>query len=482
MTMIRHSRLRQFQDQASVSSQDLTLVRTLGSIQLVMLGIGAIVGAGIFVATGIVAAQNTGPAIVLSFLLATLACLSAALCYAEFAAMMPVSGSAYSYTHAAFGPLAAWMVGWCLLLEYMMAASTLAAGWSGYISSLLAGAGLTLPAQLTTAPLVPIDGRLSFGTPSINLPAILVTLAVTAVLIRGVRVSMTVNAILVTIKLSVLALFIVIGAFHIDAANWQPFLPDNTGTFGEYGWSGVLRGAAVIFYAYLGFDTVSTAAREARDPQRSVPRGIIGSLLLCTAIYILFALVLTGLAPYHLLGTPNPVATALDHAGEQLGTLKTLVSAGALIGLTSVLMVLLYGQSRILFAMGVDGIAPTFFARLDPNSQTPATGILVCGATAALIAGLLPLSVLGELISIGTLAAFLFVCAGVLVLRYREPEVHRPFRTPWPHVTCLSGVVVCGYLMISLPAGTWWRFAAWMTLGCMYYWLRRPRLAARVAS
>ncbi|HWK50127.1 MAG TPA: amino acid permease [Steroidobacter sp.] len=480
--MTRHSRLKQFQNEASASARDGALCRTLGSMQLTMLGVGAIVGAGIFVATGIVAAQNAGPAIVLSFLLATLACLSAALCYAEFAAMMPVSGSAYSYTHAAFGPLAAWLVGWCLLLEYMMAASTLAAGWSGYLASLLADAGLTLPMQLITAPLMIVDGRLSIARPSINLPAMLITLTVTAVLMRGVRVSMTVNAILVTIKLSVIGLFVAIGAWHVDAANWQPFLPENTGTFGEYGWSGVLRGAAVIFYAYLGFDTVSTAAREARNPQQSVPRGILGSLLLCTAIYILFALVLTGLAPYPLLGTANPVATALDHASGHLGALKVVISAGALIGLTSVLMVLLYGQSRILFAMGVDGIAPSLFARVDVKSQTPARGILVCGTLAAAIAGLLPISVLGELISIGTLAAFLFVCAGVLVLRYREPDAHRPFRTPWVHFTCLSGVIVCGYLIVSLPAGTWWRFIVWMAIGCAYYGLRRPQLAARAAS
>ena len=480
--MTQHSRLRQLQDQASSNPNDGALLRTLGSTQLVMLGIGAIVGAGIFVATGIVAAQHTGPAIVLSFLLATLACLSAALCYAEFAAMMPVSGSAYSYTHVAFGPLAAWAVGWCLLLEYMMAASTLAAGWSGYMSSLLASAGLSLPSQLTAPPLVMTAGRLSFDSASINLPAMLITALVTIVLMRGVRVSMTVNALLVTIKLGVIGLFIAIGAFHVDVQNWQPFLPDNTGTFGEYGWSGVLRGAAVIFYAYLGFDTVSTAAREARNPQRSVPLGILGSLILCTALYVLFAMVLTGLAPYQLLGTANPVGTALDHAGSHLGTLKVVISAGALIGLTSVLIVLLYGQSRILFAMATDGIAPAFFARIDPHSHAPSTGILVCGTAAALIAGLFPLAALGELISIGTLAAFLFVCAGVLILRYREPDVQRPFRTPWPHLTCLSGALVCGYLMVSLPAGTWLRFAAWMTLGLLYYGLRRRHLARRAAA
>ena len=448
-----------------------TLQRLLSAKQLIVLGIGAIVGAGIFVATGTVAAHNAGPAIVLSFLIAAAGCLCAALCYAEFAAMVPVSGSAYSYVYAAFGQGAAWLIGWCLILEYLMAAANVAVGWSAYFIALLRSLGVAINPAMSSSPLAAASHGLIATGAVCNVPAILLLTAVTAVLAGGVRMSARANAVLVVAKLLVITLFVICGSFYVHPANWHPFVPENTGRLGEFGGSGVVRGAAAIFYAYLGFDTVSTAARETRDAQRSMPLGIIGSLLLCTMIYIAFSLVLTGLAPYRVLGVPNPASVALDYAGPGLYFVKVAVEIGAVLGLTSVALVLLYGQSRILFAMAQDGVVPAAFGHIRTRTRAPFIAIVACGVLAALTAGLLPTEVLGELISIGTLTAFVFVCGGVLYLRITCPEVHRPFRTPCAPVVCVAGMVICGYLIAMLPPATWWRFLAWIAVGAAIFLL-----------
>lgn len=480
--MNSNSNLSAVRRQALESDGPQTLQRTLGTSQLVLLGVGAIIGAGIFVATGTVAANNAGPAIVISLVLAAAACMCAGLCYAEFAAMMPVAGSAYSYVYATFGREAGWMIGWCLMLEYLMSAAIVAVGWSGYFSTLLHSLGFTIPAAIASPPFVISPTGVAATGAVINAPAVLLLAGVTALLIKGVRLSVRMNATLVAIKLSIIALFIVFAAPHIDTSNWQPFVPPNRGQFGELGWSGVLRGAGIIFYAYLGFDMVSAAAREARNPQRSMPYAIVGALALSTLIYIAFTLVLTGLAPYYMLGVPNPVSAALDHAGTHLQALKLIVEIGAVVGLTSVVLVILFGQSRILYALARDGLIPAAFGRISASSGVPLTSVLTCGIVATLAAGLLPIEVLGELISIGTLTAFAFVCAAVLVLRITRPDIERPFRTPFAPLICTAGTVICIYLMSVLPGATWRRFAAWLLLGIAIYVFVGARAARRTGA
>jgi APA family basic amino acid/polyamine antiporter len=457
-----------------------TLKRTLSGGQLILLGIGAIIGVGIFVATGPIAAHHAGPAVVYSFVLAAAACLCAGLCYAEFAAMVPVSGSAYSYVYAAFGPIAGWMVGWCLMLEYLMGAATVAVAWSGYFTGLLHSFGIVTSPALASSPFgVSSVGELFLTGGLVNAPAVSLLVLLTALLACGGRVSVWMNALLVGIKLCVIGLFIVVGARYVHPANWHPFLPANTGEFGSFGWSGVFRGAGVAFYAYLGFDIVSTAARETRHPQRAMPIGIIGSLLVCTGVYIAFSLVLTGLAPYRLLAAPNPVSVALDHASPRLQLLKIAIEIGAVVGLTSSVLVTLYGLSRILYAMSQDGLVPRAFSRVGVGLSTPFAAVFACGSIATLAAGLLPIEVLGELISIGTLSAFAFVCSGVLFLRITRPELERPFKTPFAPLVCISGVLICAILALGLPATTWRRFLFWTALGAGIYMLYGRRHRAR---
>jgi APA family basic amino acid/polyamine antiporter len=447
-----------------------TLQRTVSSGQLLLFGVGAIVGSGIFVATGNVAAHNTGPAIVFSFALAAVACTCAGLCYAEFAALVPASGSAYTYVYAAFGRAAGWLVGWCLLLEYTTAAATVAVGWSGYCVSLLQSFGIVIsPRYASPLWVVSPAGTLTRGGELGNLPAAALLITLTLTLLRDIRFSVRINSVLVTAKLLVIALFVICGAHAVNPANWHPFLPDNTGTFGRFGWSGVLQGAAVIFYAYLGFDTVSTAARETRNPQTDMPIGIVGSLLLCTFVYIAFSLVLTGLAPYPLLAGANPASVALDHAASDLSVLKVVVEIGAVVGLTSVELALLFGLSRILYAMARDSLMPAWLGFVGARSRVPRGAITVAGITGAILSALFPLEVLGELISIGTLCAFVVVCCGVLFLRIRRPDVARPFRTPLPYLICPFGALVCLYLLSSLPGPTWTRFLAWTATGAVLY-------------
>lgn len=458
-----------------------TLQRSLGAAELIFLGIGAIVGAGVFVATGVVAAENAGPAIILSFILASATCLCAGLCYAEFAAMIPASGSAYSYVRAAFGPFAGWMIGWCLLLEYLMAAATVAVGWSGYFASLVRSFGVIIPWHWSAPPIGFTNGAFAMSGTMVNGPALGLLIALTWLISRGAQISARANVVLVVLKLSIIGLFVISAVWYVHPTNWWPLVPANTGQFGHFGWSGVVRGASVIFYAYLGFDTVSTAAREARDAQRSIPLGIIGSLVICTVIYIAFALVLTGIAPYTKLDVPNPISAALANAGHHMQVLEFAVNVGAVLGLTSVVLALLYGQSRILYAMSQDGLVPAALSRLSGDAKTPTVALLSGGIVAMIAAGLLPISLLGQLISIGTLCAFVFVCLAVLYLRIAEPQLHRPFRTPFAPVVCFAGVAVSLYLMAVLPRITWIEFLLWSLVGFTVYLTYGRRLSQRSA-
>ena len=429
------------------------LKQTLTAKDLTLLGVGGVIGAGIFVLTGIAAAKYAGPAIVLSFVLAGLACGLAALCYSELAAMIPVSGSAYSYAYATLGELMAWIIGWDLVLEYALASSAVAIGWAGYLISFLAALGIHLPAYLTTAYLAdPIAGF-------INLPAVLIILLLTGLLVLGIRLSAMFNFAMVLIKLVVIIVFIIAGAGHIQAENWADFNP--------FGVSGILTGAGVIFFAYIGFDAVSTAAQEAVNPQKDVPFGIIASLLICTVLYILVAGVLTGVISYQALNVAAPIALAVDHIG--MLWLSPIIKVGAIAGLTSVMLVLLMGQSRIFFAMAKDGLLPPVFAEVHPQFQTPHLSTLMVGMVVALLAGFMPIEKLGELVSIGTLFAFVLVCCGVLVLRVTHPELERHFKCPASPYVPVSGILVCLGLMAGLPFDTWVRLLVWLLIGFGIY-------------
>ena len=428
------------------------LHRVLSGLDLTFLGIGAVIGAGIFVLTGIAAATKAGPALTLSFALAGLACLFAALVYAEFASTVPVSGSAYTYSYVTLGELAAWIIGWDLILEYAVASAAVAIGWSGYFNRVLGGLGMALPEALTRTP---FDGGW------INLPAFAVILAVSALLAVGVRESSRFNNAIVVLKLGIIALFLITAIPKVDVAHWDPYFP--------FGWSGVVSGAGLIFFAYIGFDAVSTAAEEARDPQRDIPRGILGSLLICTLIYIVVAAVLTGVVFYTQLNVPDPVAAALAMIGAH--TAAGLISVGAIAGLSSVLLVLLYGQSRIFFAMSRDGLLPPVFSNVHPRFRTPFRVVIATGLLVSLVAGFMPIQQVAELVNVGTLAAFMLVSVAVMVLRYTRPDLHRPFRTPFVPWVPLLAIGFCGYLIASLDAVTLWRFVIWMALGLAIYFL-----------
>jgi APA family basic amino acid/polyamine antiporter len=465
-------------DQLRADAESGTLHRALGPLHLTALGVGAIVGAGIFVITGQAAAQYSGPAIVLSFVLSGLACALAGLCYAEFASMIPVAGSAYTYAYATLGELPAWIIGWDLVLEYSLGSAAVAVGWSGYVVSFLRDLGIQLPPQYTLAPgdsVTLADGSVVYGI--INVPAMLVVLAAAALLTFGIQESARVNAVVVVLKVAVVLVFIVAGAAWVRADNWRPFIPENTGEFGHFGWSGILRGAGVAFFAYIGFDAVSTAAQEARNPQRDMPIGILASLAVCTVLYILVALVLTGVVHYSQLNVADPIAVGIDATG--LGWLRPLVKLGAIAGLSSVILVLLLGQPRIFYSMSHDGLLPAVFSRVHPRLQTPVLTTVLTGVLVALAAGLLPIGVLSTLVSIGTLFAFIIVCLGVLVLRYTRPEVSRPFRTPWVPFVPVLGALVCLAQMMGLPWPTWERLLIWLGLGLIIYFAYGQRSAAR---
>ena len=472
------------------------LKRALGPVNLITLGIGAIIGAGIFVLTGAAAAQYAGPAIVLSFILAGIACAFAGLCYSEFASLIPIAGSAYTYGYATLGEIFAWIIGWDLILEYAFGAATVASGWSGYVNSLLQDWGIHIPPSLTATPgteLVLYHGRwerlatiqgtldkvgvapgsLPHITGTFNLVAFVAICLVTVILVIGIQESANFNSAVVIIKVSIVLVFIGIAAAFVTknpslaTTNWHPFIPPNTGQFGHYGWSGVARGAAVIFFAYIGFDAVSTAAQEAKQPKRDMPIGILGSLVICTILYILVSGLLTGVVSYKALNVPDPVAVGIDATGVRWGSL--LVKLGAIAGLGSVMLVMLLGQSRVFFSMSRDGLLPQWAGRVHPRFRTPYISSITVGIFVAIFASLIPIGILGELVSIGTLLAFVIVCAGVWVMRRKRPEIHRPFKTPWVPFTPIMGILVSGLMMVSLPGDTWLRLVIWLVIGMAVY-------------
>jgi len=498
----------------SESKETDGLKRTLTSLNLTTLGIGAIIGAGIFVLTGQAAAQYAGPGIVLSFVISGIACGFAGLCYAEFASMIPIAGSAYTYSYATLGEFLAWIIGWDLILEYLFAASTVAVGWSGYVVSFLKDLHIFIPPQYTGAvgsvmvnvpdmgwkPLndtfantlaasgVNVDS-LAHVTCVINLPAMFIVALLTTLLVIGIKESANFNNIMVITKVSVIIVFIAIGVMFVKTANWHPFIPANkvestpiafygsfwgwlkaySHEFGKFGISGVLRGAGVIFFAYIGFDAVSTAAQEAKNPQRDMPVGILGSLGISTILYILVAIVLTGIVSYTTLNVADPVAVGVDAMGKGMFWLRPIVKIAAIAGLSSVILVMLLGQPRIFYSMSKDGLLPPVFSKVHPKFKTPYVSTIITGTVAMIIAGILPISILGELVSIGTLLAFIIVCLSVMVLRKSKPDIERPFKTPWVPVVPILGASFCVLMMLSLPLDTWIRLIVWMAIGFAIY-------------
>lgn len=446
------------------------LKRTLGPISLIMLGIGCIVGAGLFSITGIAAAQHAGPAIVISFLIAALGCAFAGLCYSELASMIPISGSAYTYTYVAFGEFTAWLIGWTLILEYAIGAATVSISWSAYLVSLLKDFNIILPLDFIASPWHPallVDGTSDYGM--INLPALFIIMLCSFILMRGIKESALINTVIVVIKLSVVVVFIALGLQYINYQNYIPFIPENTGAFGDFGWSGIMRAAGIVFFAYIGFDSVSTASQETINPQRNMPIGILGSLIICTILYILFSGVMVGMVNYKNLNVAAPVALAVDQTPYLW--LNWLVKIAILAGFTSVILVLLLGQSRIFLSMANDGLLPKVFAEIHPIWRTPVKSNIVLMLFVGLFGAFAPLYVVGNMTSIGTLLAFAFVCGGVLVLRYTHPEYVRSFRVPWVPLIPILGVLMCLAMMVSLNMDTWMRLIIWSAIGVAIYFL-----------
>jgi basic amino acid/polyamine antiporter, APA family len=478
MNLFRRKTVADLQAEAAA---DNSLKRALGPLNLTLLGIGAVVGAGIFVLTGQAAAKYAGPAIVFSFILAGMACAFAGLCYAEFSAMIPISGSAYTYAYATLGEFVAWVIGWDLILEYLFAASTVAVGWSGYVVSFLKDLGIVIPTAFTGAPydhIAPADagwniwrlfteGWTHTGA-VLNVPAMLIVAVITILLVIGIKESAGFNNAIVVIKLGVICTFVAVGLAYVNHENWQPFIPAAMGP-GKYGWGGVLRGAGVIFFAYIGFDAVSTAAQEAKNPKRDMPIGILASLGICTILYIVVSLVLTGIVKYTELNVPDPIAVAINSLGQGVGWLRPIVKVGAIAGLSSVILVMMLGQPRIFYSMSKDGLLPPAFAAVHPRFRTPWLATVLTGGIAMVVAGLFPIGLLGELVSIGTLFAFALVCAGVFILRFTDPEIRRPFRTPAFWFVSPAGIFFCLWLMYGLPRDTWARLFVWMAIGFVIY-------------
>ena len=444
------------------------LRRSLGPWNLTALGIGCIIGTGIFVLTGTAASQNAGPALVLSMIISAVGCAFAGLCYAEFAAMVPVAGSAYTYAYATVGELFAWIIGWDLILEYALSVSTVAVGWSGYFVSLSRDLGITIPAALAAPP--------GAGPGVFNMPAAVIVVLVSALLIIGIKQSADTNTLLVSIKAAVLVVFVAAGAAYINRDNLTPFIPPNTGAFGQFGWSGVLRGAGVMFFAYIGFDAVSTAAQEAKNPSRDMPIGILSSLAICTVIYIAVAIVLLGIVPYHQLNVADPLAVGIDATG--LRWLSPVIKIAALFGLFSTMLVNLLAQTRIFYSMSRDGLLPKVFATVHQRFRTPHVSTVVTGAIIALVAGLTRIDVLGQLVSIGTLLAFVLVSIGIIILRKTMPDAPRPFRTPGVPYVPVIGALICLAQMVGLPVATWDRLLIWLSIGLIVYFLYSRRRSA----
>ena len=447
MDLFRRKSIDELQAAAAASG----MLKNLAAVDLLMLGIGAVIGTGIFVLTGVAAAKYAGPAVPLSFILSGLTCALAGLAYAEFASIVPASGSAYTYAYASLGEFIAFIVGWNLILEYTVTSSAVAVGWSGYVVGLFASAGLVLPHELVVAP---AEGGI------FNLPAVLITLFLSFLLVRGTKESVKLNRILVFVKLAAIFLFLVLAAPHVDATNWEPFLP--------FGYSGVVSGAAIVFFAYIGFDAVATTAEECRNAARDLPVGIIGSLFICTLLYAVVAAVLTGVVPYSLLDTAEPVAFALRHIGYNVGS--AIVAVGAICGITTVLLVLLYGQSRIFFAMSRDGMVPANVCKIHRRFHTPYRVTILGAIFVSVIAGVFPIGMIAEMANIGTLSAFLIASIGVMVLRKTEPDLKRNFKCPAVWLIAPLAVLSCGYLMANLPLATWHRFGFWILFGlCVYF-------------
>ncbi|WP_147652093.1 amino acid permease [Vulcaniibacterium gelatinicum] len=464
--MLQHLLATKHPHASHADAEALQLHRTLGPWALTALGIGAVIGGGIFVITGQAAADHAGPAIMLSFVLAAICCAFCALAYAEFASMVPVSGSAYTYTYATLGELAAWFIGWMLVLEYGVSASAVAVSWTGYFLSLLDHFGIHLPAALSSAPL---DSQLRPTGAIANLPAAALVFALTWVCYIGIRKSSAMNIAMVVLKTGLILLVIFAGWKYVDPGNWEPFIPANEGP-GKYGWDGVLRGAAMVFFAYIGFEAVSVAAQESRRPQRDLPIGMLLSLAICTVLYIAMAAVMTGLVPYTQLGTDEPVVTAVA-AHPELGWLRIVVEIGAMIGLASVVLVMIIGQPRIFMIMARDGLLPPVFTKIHPEYRTPHINTVITGIGIALLAALFPLDVLGELTSMGTLIAFAAVCVGVLILRRTQPDLPRPFRIPAAWFVCGAGVLSCLVLLSAMTLHNWMLMAVWTAGGFLIYFL-----------
>lgn len=449
-----------------------TLKKTLGAAGLVALGIGAIIGAGLFSITGMAAANHAGPAITISFVVAAVGCLFAGLCYAEFASMIPVAGSAYTYSYATMGEFIAWIIGWDLVLEYAVGAATVGISWSRYLVKFLEGFDIHLPEVLTAGP---------WNGGVINLPAVFIVVLMSLLLIKGTKESAFVNAIIVALKVAVVLVFIILGWKYINESNYNPYIPDNTGKFGDFGFSGIIRAAAIVFFAYIGFDAVSTAAQEAKNPKKDMPIGILGSLLICTVLYILFAHVMTGVTSYTTFAGKDgiaPVAVAIEHMGKPDANgviqpdypwLNRAIVVAILAGYASVILVMLMGQSRVFFSMSKDGLIPKVFSSVNPKTQTPAKSNLLFMVFVSAFAAFIPPDIVGEMTSIGTLFAFILVCAGILVMRKTMPEIPRAFKTPFVPVVPILGIAVCLFMMVFLPMDTWIRLIVWMLIGLDIY-------------
>ena len=488
------------QAEASVENEH-TLKRSLGALNLTLLGIGAIIGAGIFVLTGSAAAQYAGPSVVYSFIIAGFGCLFAGLCYAEFAAMIPVAGSAYTYAYATMGELMAWIIGWDLMLEYLFGAATVAVGWSGYFIAFLNKLGIHMPVQFAEAPfavvgthtLVPAQFCVDPATGQkvldaagkvmdvakcaapysivqgvMNLPAVMLLVLVSTLLVIGIKESTRFNNVIVVVKLTIVLLVIGFGFKYIDTANWHPFVPPNTGEFGAFGWSGVLRASGVVFFAYIGFDAVSTAAGEAKNPQKDMPVGMLASLAICTVLYIAMALTITGMVSYKDLNVPHPIDVAVSRY-PALAWLAYFVDIGAIAGLASVVLVMLFGQTRVFYSMARDGLLPKMFGEVHPKFRTPHITTIICGLLSISVAGILPVGLLGELVSIGTLLAFVLVSIGIIVLRNKQPNLPRPFRTPLVPLVPILGILICGVQILGLPIDTKMRLIIWLAVGFVVY-------------